>query len=194
VLYLWLMSIRKQFSTKHLLLAALICVPFLIEAQGTSRTKKRSHNTQDTVAPAGPNYKAIGAPMPPLRAVYPKKAVYTSEILKNDANLFVMMFNPTCEHCEDMTFAIEKNIDLFQKSHILLMAAPAMGPYLEFFENGTRVKNFPKIKLGLDSSDFINRTFIYESLPQINVYSADRKLLKTFTGITTIDSLKPYIQ
>jgi hypothetical protein len=105
-----------------------------------------------------------------------------------------MMFNPTCEHCEDMTFAIEKNIDLFKNSHILLVAAAGMGPYLEFFENGTRVRNFPKIKLGLDSSNFINRTFIYESLPQINIYSPDRKLLKTFSGITTIDSLKPYIQ
>ena len=132
--------------------------------------------------------------MPPLRVVYPKKAVYTGESLKNDANLFVMMFNPTCEHCEDMALDLEKNIGLFRKSNIVLMAAPGMGPYLEFFENGTKIRNYPKILMGLDSADFITRTFTYEMLPQINVYSPERKLLRIFTGITSADSLKPYIQ
>ena len=188
------MSILRQFSTKHLLIAALICVPLLLDAQTTTRTNKKAHDTQEAVAPAGTDYKSIGSPMPPLRVVYPKKAVYTNQTLKNDANLFVMMFNPTCEHCEDMTFALEQNLELFKKSNIILIAGSAMGQHLEFFENGTKVQKYPKIKMGLDSSDFINRTFIYEPLPQINIYDADRKLLKTFTGITTIDSLKPYIQ
>ena len=192
------MSILRQFSKKQLLFASLICIPFLLEAQITNRTKKRKHDpapsAQAQSATPGMDYKSPGAPMPELRVVDPKKAVYTGETLKNDANLFIMMFNPTCEHCEDMTFALKENIDLFKKSHIVLVAAPGMGPYLEFFENGTRVRNYPKIKLGLDSAGFINNTFIYDQLPQINVYDADRRLLKTFTGITTIDSLKPYIQ
>ena len=188
------MSILRQFSTKHLLIAALISVPLVLNAQTTKRTKGKPHDKQEKVGSFEPNYKEIGAPMPPLRVVYPKKAVYTTTSLQNDANLFVMMFNPTCEHCEDMAFALEKNLDLFQKSHIVLIAASGMGQHLEFFENGTKVQNYPKIKMGLDSSDFINRTFIYEQLPQINIYNAERRLLKTFTGITTIDSLKPYIQ
>jgi hypothetical protein len=132
--------------------------------------------------------------MPPLRVVYPNKAEYTDEGLKNNANLFVMMFHPTCEHCEEMGINLAKNIDLFKKSNILLIAGSAMAPYLEFYENGTKVNKYPKIKMGVDSSDFLNKTYLYEMLPQINIYDADRKLIKIFNGITTIDSLKPYIQ
>lgn len=186
------MSILRQFTYKPLLIAGLISIPFLIDAQ--SRKKNAAPVKAQAPYVSDTNFKEMGAPMPNLRVVYPNKVEYTSADLKNDANLIMMLFNPTCEHCEDMTFAIEKNIDLFKNSHVLLIAAPTMGPYLEYFENGTRVKNFPKIKYGLDSSDIINRLFTFEMLPQVNVYNADRKLIKTFTGITEIDSLKPYIQ
>ena len=164
---------------------------------GTTTVTPVDHSIAN--APAAPPsandiYKQIGGPMPPIRVVYPKKAVYTENTLKNDANLFVMIFNPTCEHCEEMAFNLEQSLNLFKKSHIVLMATPGMGPYLEFFENGTKVQKYPKIKMGLDSAGFIERTYNDIMLPQINIYNADRKLIKSFSGITTIDSLKQYIQ
>jgi thioredoxin-related protein len=122
------------------------------------------------------------------------KEVITDARVKNDANLFVMMFNPTCEHCEDMTRALETNIGLFKNSKILLMAGPVMLPYLEYFDKTTHYTQFPSIMVGVDSAKFIDRTFNYEMLPQINIYDKDRKLIRTFSGIETIDSLKPYIQ
>jgi thiol-disulfide isomerase/thioredoxin len=140
------------------------------------------------------DYKSVGSPMPPLRVVAPSGQVFTDSSLKNEANLFVMMFNPTCEHCEDMTRALEKDIALFKSSALVLMATPNMGPYLEYFDKNTKYSQYPTIKVGLDSSKFIDHTFTYQSLPQINVYDKDRKLIKSFSGINTIDSLKPYIQ
>src|SRR5688500_16543958 len=153
-----LMSIARQFTKKHLVIAALICIPLLSLADAKRDKKnKRAIAAAPSAAKADTGrYKAIGAPMPPLRVVYPKKAVHTTETVANDANLFVMMFNPTCEHCEEMTFAFRNNIGLFKKSHILLMAAPGMGNYLEYFENNTKLKATPKIMMGLDSSNFIN--------------------------------------
>src|SRR5690606_18851701 len=62
-------------------------------------------------------YKEIGAPMPAIRLVVPpltvnestakkgkkvatpQNQIVTEKELKNDANLLVMMFNPTCGHC-----------------------------------------------------------------------------------------------
>ncbi len=141
------------------------------------------------------DYHNIGAKMPPMRVVTEKGVVVaTDESVKNDANLFVMMFNPTCEHCEEMAVALGQNIALFKASQIVLMAAPTMGPYLEFFANNTKHKNYPALKVGLDSAKFIDRTFNYIMLPQINIYDKERKLIKTFSGLETIDSLKPYIQ
>lgn len=184
----------RQFTPRPLLIASLICIPFLLEAQSGKKRKKEQFAEPARMAVSDTNFKIMGAPLPPIRVVYPQKVEYTNESLKNDANLIVMLFNPTCEHCEDMTIALEQNAKLFQKSNILLIAAEGMGPYLEFFENGTRVKNYPHIKYGLDSSNIINRIFNYEMLPQVNVYNAQHRLIKTFNGITEIDSLKPYIQ
>ncbi len=141
-----------------------------------------------------PDYKALNSPMPPMRVVYPKKAVYTDRSFNNKANLFVVMFNPTCEHCEELTAHVRKDIKRFDKSQIVLMAAPGMGAYLEYFENNTKIGNTPQIHVGLDSSEFINKTFNYSGLPQVNIYNADRKLIRVFNGIETIDSLKPFIQ
>ena len=74
------------------------------------------------------------------------------------------------------------------------MAAPNMKDYFVFFENVTKVSKHPEINVGLDSAGFIDKTFVYQSLPQINIYDKERKLVKVFTGDVPIDSLKPYIE
>jgi hypothetical protein len=140
------------------------------------------------------DYHLEGSPLPPIRAVSLTGEQYTDASLKNNANLFVMMFNPGCEHCEDMTLALIKNIDLFKQSNIVMIAAPMQGPYMPPFINGLRTNKYPTLKIGLDSANFIDRTFNYIALPQINIYGPDRRLIKSFAGITTIDSLKRYIQ
>lgn len=140
------------------------------------------------------DYHLVGAPMPSIWVVTATGDVITDTMLRNDANLFVMMFNPTCEHCEDMTRDIEHHIGLFKNSQIVLMAAPMMGPYLEYFDKTTHYTQFPSLKVGIDSAKFIDRTYNYVMLPQINVYSKDRKLIKSFSGLNTVDSLRPYIQ
>ena len=112
----------------------------------------------------------------------------------NGANLFVMIFNPTCAHCEDETVMLEKNIALFKRSKILLMAAPGMMPYLGDFVKRLGVDEYPQMSAGVDSSGFVNNIFLYQTLPQINIYNADRKLLKIWSGEVSIDSLRQHIQ
>ena len=73
------------------------------------------------------------------------------------------------------------------------MAAPSMIDYLEFYNNVTRYSKYPKMVVGVDSANYIGKTFMYESLPQINVYDKDRKLIKVFSGETPIEKLEPYI-
>ena len=177
---------------KVILALLLLCT---LTAWAHKRQKKSSPVRQALITDAqAPDYRQIGSPMPPLRVVTGEKAVLTNETLKNDANLFVMMFNPTCEHCEDMTRALEQHIALFKQSKIVLMAAPMMMPYLEYFDKTTHYTQFPSINVGIDSSGFIDHTFNYQLLPQINIYDKDRKLIKWFSGQNTIDSLRPYIQ
>ena len=123
------------------------------------------------------------------------KNILTEKDFDNGANLFVMMFNPTCGHCTDETQILERNIALFKKGKIILMANPSMKAYLDNFVKSFHTDDyFPTINVGMDSVGFMNYVFLYTSLPQINIYNEERKLIKTFTGEVVIDSLKKYIE
>jgi len=188
------MSLFRQFSLSTFALGAFLLFNSNIAFGQVQREPIDPGLLQHPQEAPKIDYKLMGAPLPEMRVVYPKKSTYTGANFQNKANLFVMLFNPTCEHCEAMARDMAKHIELFKKSQIILMAAPMMVPYLEYFENTTKVQNFPKIKYGVDSAEFINKTFTYEGLPQVNIYNADRKLIKTYTGLENIDSLKAYIQ
>lgn len=104
-----------------------------------------------------------------------------------------MMFNPTCGHCEDVTLMLEKNLDLFKDNQLVLISGAAMMPYLDYFQATTKVFDYPRIRVGVDSAGTIEKTFVYNALPQINVYDKQGRLQKIFSQQITIDSLKPYL-
>ncbi len=159
-----------------------------------------------------PNFvpeQAIGAPLPPFILVSMAQPVVsgntvtintkpssytTNKEVQYDANLFVMFFNPNCGHCENMTMLLEQNMSLFKKTKVLLVAAPNQRPLVPNFLKDYNISQYPSLVVGLDSLNLIGKLFLYKSLPQINIYDKERKLLKVFSGDTPIDSLKPYIQ
>ncbi len=120
-------------------------------------------------------------------------SLLTGHDLRNDGNLLIMLFNPTCLHCEDMTFLIEKNIDLFRKTEIVLLASKAMIPYIPDFSERHHLSKYKQMYIGWDSSGFVDDLFLYQKLPQLNIFDKHRKLLKIYSGEVPIDSLKQFI-
>lgn len=178
---------------KLLIITCLLGTVVVAYGQKKKKHKHHKENKENTI-PANIDYKQPGSPIPPIRLVTPKGEVITNKDAENKANLFVMLFNPTCEHCQEETILLSKNIYLFKKSKVLLMASENMKDYLEFFESVTHVSQYPTLQMGLDSAKFIDKTFRYLDLPQINIYDKDRKLLRIFNGDTPLDSLRQYIE
>lgn len=181
---------------KLLVIALLLSTVLVTYAQkkDKKKRKKKKDKTEQVAEEAKIDYKAEGAPMPDMALTTRKGRKLTHKDFDNNANLFVMIFNPTCDHCQEQTINFEKNIDLFDKSKILMVASPGMIDYLQFYNNVTRYFEYPKITVAVDSAGFIDKVFTYEHLPQINVYDKKRNLLKIFTGDTPIEALKPYIE
>lgn len=101
-----------------LLLSCLLSSAFIADAQ---KNKKQKTHTK-TIATSPINYMEIGAPLPPIK-IYRRDGQYlTNETLKNDAHLIMMLFNPTCGHCEEVTINLKKNIFLFKQSNLVLVA------------------------------------------------------------------------
>ncbi|MEI8280286.1 MAG: hypothetical protein WCG87_11025 [Bacteroidota bacterium] len=179
------------------MLRKLLILSFLLTTSIVFAQKKKDKRYPQAAAPAkldpNINYRELGSPLPPFVVKTLDKKQITDADVKNDANFFLMLFNPTCDHCEKQTDSLRENFSLFKKSKLLLVATPPMIGYLPYFIDDHKLKDYPEIMLGTDSA-LTARTFIYMSLPQINIYDKDRKLIRIFSGNVAIDSLKQYIQ
>lgn len=123
-----------------------------------------------------------------------QKPVITQEDLNNGANLFVMMFNPNCSHCEDMTEEIEKYNKYFVKSKLVMVAHKTNKILLPNFIRSFRINDYPFMYIGADSMNFNDNAYMFKALPQINIYDHNRKLIKYYAGDIPMDSLSAYIE
>lgn len=114
--------------------------------------------------------------------------------IANDANLFIMIFSPECDHCNRMAGMLTDNAASFRKSKLLLLTTNVMADLIPEFAAHHQLRLYPHTYIGFDSSQFAKHIFLYRPLPQINIYSPQRTLIKTYTGEVPFDSLRNYMQ
>jgi thioredoxin-related protein len=161
------------------------------KAQKTNVTKEIKPSNTNNIPLV--NYKEIGAPLPEFKVVRLDGTKIVRKDAQYDGNLFIMFFNPTCGHCEEFTETLKKNIFLFKKTKVIMVAGSMMQPYLPDFIKKHELSKYPTLTMGVDSSEMINKMYMYQSLPQLNIYNKERKLIKFFTGDIAIDSIRSYI-
>jgi thiol-disulfide isomerase/thioredoxin len=164
----------------------LLSSAILLIAAGINAQNKDEQN-------AASIYKEIGAPLPPLHIVCKDNKIITEKDLKDNKHLFLIMFNPTCGHCINMTDSITSNIKDFKHNKIVFMAALPAADFLESFYTQTHILDYPQLQVGYDSASAVDKLFDYKTLPQINIYDKDRKLVKTYNADIPLDSLKQYV-
>lgn len=156
------------------------------------KKKKKDQATPPQVL-GGIDYHQPGSPAPDIRVVTNSGKALTNDSLAGPGNLLVMMFNPTCDHCADVTDTLRSHINWFHDSKIVMVAGDMMMPYLKDFIHDHSLNQYPTIHIGVDSSGIINKIYSYGNLPQINVYNSERRLIKVMTGIQPVDTLRKYI-
>ncbi len=139
------------------------------------------------------SYREVGSILPPMRVIDTSKHEYSAEDFKNKNHFFLFLFNPTCGHCIKMAKLVNDNKEVFKKNNVLFLAGPAMMPYLPNFYQAAGIDNNSDIKVGIDSASTVDRLYMYQMLPQINVYDKNRKLIRIMHGDVSLDTLKHYI-
>ena len=126
------------------------------------------------------DYKQMNAPLPKFSIINHESKDITANVTQSGGNLILMMFNPTCEHCEEETRTFIQNIFLFQKSKILLVAAPNQISNLGYFDATVKFSQYPStLTVAVDSAQLIEKIFTYKTLPQINIYDAKSLRLRS---------------
>lgn len=159
------------------------------------------------------NYTYPGNPMPALRMAaadtpsakyckeHPDKVtrtharIYTEKDFEYKGPLFVMLFNPSCSHCEDQAELLMQRIGEFSKVRIVMLTDTMNSLYLPNFITAYKIDQHKDVvTIGTDIGDYIKNAFLYQSLPQISVYNAERKLVRNYSGGVAIDSLVQYLR
>lgn len=163
-----------------LLILLMSCAPT------ANKNKKR-------LAPAT-DYRTSGAAMPLLKMVTGDGSILTNDSLTAGNSVFLMLFNPTCDHCALVTDTLLHYYDHFKRTQLYLIAGDNMAPYLPEFIAAHHLKDYPDIKVGVDSAGLIQKILLYESLPQVNVYDSTHHLMQVFTGLQPAASYLPWIR
>lgn len=142
------------------------------------------HSQYDSAAP----YKKFPT-FPPVKLLLVDS---TSSVIKNDLPkkrpVMLMVFSPTCEHCQHETEAIVKNIDKFEKTTIVMAT---MMPYdsMMAFRGRYGLAQYKNIIMGQDVQFFLAPFYSIENLPFLAFYDKKGKLISVFAGSMPIEKV-----
>jgi len=151
-------------------------------------TPKKYDNPNVTITG---EHREIGNPLPPVNLLLQTGDYFTDENLEKDKPILLMMFNPTCGHCEDQTDSMIAHRDELKNFQVIMVISDKMPD--DQVKRFIRIHNLglaPEFVLGIDKSHIIDNAFKFQGLPQINIYDKNKTLKKIFVHMTPIDSLR----
>lgn len=141
-------------------------------------------------------YRSSGSPLSPFRIQKTNGQFFYNTILKNNEPVMVIIFSPDCSHCEHALDTIQHTFraELKPLQVVLVTEAVHKAELKPFLEKSGLNKDPLFAKVGIDSSNLIYNIYAYGMLPQFNYYNAKHKLVKTFSGIFPLDSLRTFLR
>ncbi len=140
------------------------------------------------------DYRVKGAPIPRFVIEPVKGGVFTNTVLKPGKPVLLVIFSPQCEHCERALDTLKGMGARLKGTQIVLVTQPIHQPQMSgFLEKSGLGKNPAFRNMGVDRSNLIYSIYAQDMLPQFNIYDSKHRLVRTFSGIFPLDSLKPYL-
>jgi peroxiredoxin len=101
-------------------------------------------------------------------------------------------FNTECTYCQKELSEIEKNVLLFEQTHIVLMSTENI-PAIKKAAQDYGLCQLPNVHFTKISRSDAFQTFGSMSVPHTFIYGKDKRLIKVFKGETEIETILKFL-
>ena len=125
---------------------------------------------------------------PPITLLKSDSGLITKQGLKKNQQVLLMYFSPDCHHCQRQMEDILQRINEFKRTQIILATYRAMEEMVNF-QSKYKLENYSNIQVGRDTKYFIQPFYKVKNLPYLALYDKKGKLITTFEGNVSVDTL-----
>ncbi len=167
-------------------------------AQKKNKVKKNSTvvSQNEATTSTKPDTK-IGAKLPTFGVLKADLNLTFDTYLDKNKSLVLVLFNPSCGHCEQLINHVRDSSFMFKNVEFLFITGKELLEYVPAFAERLKVKNHELITISSDQSELTQKLFEYNGIPQIMIYNKEKLLQKILFKEATmqqlLDALQPTI-
>lgn len=142
-------------------------------------------NSQDSIAAPYLRFPSF----PPVKLLKADSSgFYKKADLPDKKKIMLVIFNPQCDHCQHEAETLSKNLDKFEKTHIVMAA---IGPLAEIndFARKYNLANKSNIQFTQDTHYFLLSFYNLSNLPFHAFYNKKKELISVKQGSLSIDKI-----
>lgn len=144
----------------------------------------RASAQADSLAP----YKRFPA-YPPVKLLMADSSSYfTKDMLPKKTPVFLIVFNPECDHCQHETEEILKNIDRFKNIRIVMATMAELRLMKDFIQH-YNLGEYENITVGRDTNYFLMTFFHMHNMPFLAFYNRKKELISVFEGSMPVEKV-----
>jgi len=127
--------------------------------------------------------------LPSLNIMLPDSStIYNTQNISVEKPTILIYFSPDCDHCQEQTRAIIKNINYLRNAEILLLSNSSIFE-LNNFIHTYQLNHYKNIIIGNDYNYSFFKFFNIKSFPYVVVYNNKKELVKLYKGEIGIDKI-----
>lgn len=176
---------------KKLLVLLFCCVGFLYVLAQPSGKPRRMPGTEGK----DPHPEAKkNSPLPVFQLIDANRKTWTNKNIPAQHQVIFAMFNPGCSHCDDFGALIHRLQDSLKNTTVIMMTFEENFKELKAFLQKSGLDQQKNVHVGICNNSFILGHFMPGyTIPQVMIYSKQKKLKKVLYEAISSQDLLPYL-
>jgi peroxiredoxin len=135
----------------------------------------------------------IGAKLIEINSLTSNDTFFTSKNIPANNNVILVLFNPGCGHCADVTKQLKNELNKIKNTTVVLITGNNLHSNLKEFMQGIELTEKEGIIVSSELGDVTKKIFLQKGIPQVMVYGKDKLLRKIFFKEINVEELISYL-